>query len=103
MSTMSDALRLAAETIRENPDRWTKGTYYRDSNGWALHNPYGACSACAIGMTFIAAHVVDAKINEDELHMLSLKVGFRGVAGINDTAKSAADVADYLDELAAAA
>jgi hypothetical protein len=100
---MSDALRLAAETIRENPERWTKGTYYRDSNGWALYHPDNACSACAIGMTFIAADVIDAKIHEDDLHMLSLNVSCRGVAGINDTAYHAADVAKYLDELADAA
>lgn len=103
MSTLADALTLAAETIRENPERWTKGTYYRDSNGWALYHPDNACSACAIGMTFIAADVVDAKFDEDDLHMLSLNVAFRGVAGINDSAKSAADVAEYLDRMAEAA
>ena len=103
MSTLADALTLAAETIRENPDRWTKGTYYRDSNGWALYHPDNACAACAIGMTFIAADVLDAKIHEDDLHMLSLNVACRGVAGINDTAESAVEVAEYLDELAAAA
>lgn len=109
MSTLADAVLLAAETIRENPERWTHGQYFRNAAGEELFDdePQRACQACAMGMVLVAAGVLEVAFslgNDDVLDVALNSVSEtsgRSVEEFNDyLATGPDDVADMLERIA---
>lgn len=109
MPSLADAVRLAAETLREHPERWTHHHYFRTADGaipYVDAGPEVACKACAIGMVFVASRVLDLglKLNhiENELDDATARLQEADLADYNDHyAEGPGDVAARLDEIAA--
>ena len=54
-ASFDDVLELAAQTLEENPERWTRDVMFRDEWGASTGHPAHACSACALGMVYLAS------------------------------------------------
>lgn len=114
---LSDVVQLAADTIRDHPDRWIQGAYQTDyrwtDGGRDGGGRWDTCSACAHGMISVAAAVLgyrdgyDAENDTTEAASLVDQVaedltGERdGLAAYNDDAgRTPRQVAGVLDDIA---
>lgn len=100
MSTVRDAVLLAAETLEEHPDRWLQGDLFEfDEN----HLAGGPVRACAIGTCRLAAGVLGVPLHkvDDAVTGASLDAYGEGLDEFNDhVARTPAEVVVRLRELA---